>query len=414
MNRARNIRVFVAMLIFCTATSIPMSFFFFLLPAILRKAGYSPEIVSLVALVYLPYALRVLWAPLVDHISKGKQSRYQNIAFVSLFLGVVSIAGFFAFRPETDVTAIIVVAIVIFIFLATGMTALDGYIIKILSREERKTVSAYQAAGFTMGGILVGLGAIAVDGMGWNIIIIAMMAATAFLVVLFYFLLKPLIKLKSFSTTNQIEAAQSLSLWQFLKVGAIQRRIAISILANGGLGLTVGYLPIFQVDRGLTLGQVGMFGAIGSNLCGLFSALVAGGLLIRFGAWRTLAGICTAAVLFFASAALLHDDFPGQIFAIVISLTAMTLSYAYIVPYRALVLMISNGKHGATQAAFMSSFDVVVTIIAASLAGLAVTSFGLTGLFSISLIASFCGVLLALWAQTHANTIQTLPIKGIK
>lgn len=410
MNQASNVRVFVAMLVFCTATSIPMSFFFFLLPAILRKAGYSPEIVSLVALVYLPYALRVLWAPLVDRVANGKQSRYQNIAFVSLFLGVVSIAGFFAFRPETDVTAIIVVAIVIFIFLATGMTALDGYILKILSQEERKTVSAYQAAGFTIGGILVGLGAIAVDGMGWNIIIMAMMAATVILAVLVYGLLRPI----SFSTTNQIEAAQSLSLWQFLKVGAIQRRISISILANGGLGLTVGYLPIFQVDRGLTLGQVGMFGAIGSNLCGLFSALVAGGLLIRFGAWRTLAGICTAAVLFFVSAALLHDDFPGQTFAIVISLTAMTLSYAYIVPYRALVLMISNGKHGATQAAFMSSFDVVVTIIAASLAGLVVTSFGLTGLFLISLIASFCGVLLALWAQTHANTIQTLPIKGFK
>lgn len=49
------------------AQGLPYGFFTQALPVLLRDAGYSLKAISATSLLFLPWALKFLWAPFVDH-----------------------------------------------------------------------------------------------------------------------------------------------------------------------------------------------------------------------------------------------------------------------------------------------------------------------------------------------------------
>jgi predicted MFS family arabinose efflux permease len=393
MSRAGVQRINLGMAAFSAATSIPISFFFYVLPAVLRQAGHSAEVIGLVALVYLPYALRVLWAPPVDHIAAGRAARYRALAFATLAAAILGIVSFAAVNPREDLAATLSIATLVFAFLATGLTAFDGYVLATLGIKDRERISAFQAGGFTLGAIVVGVGAIAADGLSWTVTVMLLAIATTVLAVPMLILPKTAAPP---ATPDQDRSPHGL--WGFLKRPVVRRRIVISMLAHGGLGLPVGYLPVLQVDAGLSPGQIGLFGAVGSNICGLAAAVATGALVARFGSWRTLAAVSVAGLAIFVAVALLHAQLNGPTFAVSVALVVMALGYSYAVPYRALVLTICDVDNGATQAALLTCFDFVIALLAASVAGVIVGAIGLTGLFGVSAAACCAGALIAVRA----------------
>lgn len=391
-------RVSLGTVAFCAATSIPMSFFYYVLPAVLRQAGHSAETIGLVALVYLPYAFRVLWAPAVDRIAAGNARRYRALAFAMLIAAISSILGFAAINPRLDLAATLTIATLVFAFLATGLTALDGYVLATLGVQGRERISAFQAIGFTVGAIILGLGAMVADGLSWTAMVLLLAATTAILTI-------PLLVLpktrKSSEAANQSRLPHEI--WRFLKRPTVCRRIAVSVLAHGGLGLPAGYLPVLQVDAGLSPGQIGLFGTVGSNICGLVAAVVAGALVVRLGTWRTLIVVSIAGLVIFVAVAMSHALLNGPVFAVTVALIVMALGYSYVVPYRALILTICDGEKGATQAAVLSCFDVVIALLSASLAGVVVSAIGLTGLFALSAAACCAGAAVAIVASSRPD-----------
>ncbi len=400
MSLASVRRVNLGMVAFCAATSIPMSFFYFVLPAVLRQAGHSAEVIGLVALVGLPYALRVFWAPLVDRIAEGNAARYRALAFAMLGAAIISILGFVSVNPRVDLAATLCIATLVFIFLATGLTAVDGYVLSTLGTAGRERVTAYQAAGFTLGAIVLGVGAIATDGIEWTMLVLLLAATTAILTV-------PLLILPNVGPSSETPRSTNLrhGIWHFVRRPAVRRRIAVSVLAHGGLGLPAGYLAVLQVDAGLTPGQIGLFGAIGSNICGLIAAIATGAFVARFGSWRTLTVVILAGLAIYGTIAFFHAQLNGPIFAVSLALIVMTLGYSYIVPYRALILTICDVENGATQAAFLSCFDVMISLLAASVAGVIVGMLGLTGLFALSAALCCSGALVAVWALRRPDDL---------
>lgn len=405
---ASAIRIHIAMLAFCAATSIPMSFFFFILPATLRQAGHPAEVVSLAALVYLPYALRFLWAPLVDRVGQGAAARYRAVALAMLVAAVVALAAFLPLDPKRDAAAVLWIAALVFVFLATGMSALDGYIVSTLDDDGRKRVTIFQAAGFTLGAVAVGFGAIASEGVSWTSTVALLGGATAMLG-LTVAILPRLGTAPAGLGRSPIVAG----LRGFIGSPQVRRRAGLSLLAKGGLGLPVGYLAVLQVDSGLSAAEVGLFGTVGSNIGGLIAAFAVGGLLVRWGGWRTLAALCAAASCMLAAAALLHAELAGAAFAVTLSLTVLALGYGYAVPYRALVLTICGGAFGATQAALLSCLDIVVGILAAALSGVVVTMVGLGGLLGLAALGCLGGAVLAMHAVSLPDETSSTPLPQV-
>lgn len=389
-------RIRIGVAAFCVVLSIPMSFAFYVLPATLRQSGLGADIIGLVWLVYLPFVLRLLWAPSIDRVASRRPVAYRRIVLGAALAGLLSLLPLLLLDPAREVATVIGIMAFAIALLATGFTALDGYVIATLGQHGRNQVAAFQGVGYALGGIAFGLGSIATDGWGWMWLVTFLVTATFIAAI-------PLVALPAtaLAGTPQEPDPSTASAWRFLGSAAAMRRVAVAVLGHTGLGLNVGYLTVLQVDAGLTVGQVGLFNAVGGSVCGLLAAGIAGMLLLRLGGWRSLALIFVIGAMLFVSAGLLHGHLAPPVFAVALSAISMILGFAYDVPFRALALTISGGDRAATQAAIISSIDKIVAIVAALLAGVVVTAIGLGGLLLISAFACLSAIPICLRATSE-------------
>ena len=383
-------RFAVGLITFSAAISVPMTYCYFVLPAVLRETGHPAEIVATIALVYLPYALRVLWAPLVDRFGAESPLRFRRLALMCLVANVLALMAFMPFDPARNITGVFAVATTMSFLSGTGQTALDGYVLRVWGEEGRRRAPGQQATGFAAGGVIVGVGVLIIDGQGWTAMVTLLIVVSVACMLLFLFL--PRIP----EARVTINAARvSAGLGRFMRSRPALQLMAMSLMINGGMGLIGGYMPIFQVDSGLTSGQAGIFGAVGSNLCGLIAAMIAGVLVVRFGGWILLTGVGVVTALVFAGISLSHPAVSGPVFAVLITFAAMSLGFIYLIGHRALSLSVSGGPRAASQTAFLSSFDFSVVIIFGSMSGLIAATIGVSGLFALASGTTLIGGLAA-------------------
>ena len=70
IGRSHKLSLLIALYL---AQGLPYGFFTQALPVLLREAGYSLKAISAMSLLYLPWALKFLWAPYLDHLGTRKQ-----------------------------------------------------------------------------------------------------------------------------------------------------------------------------------------------------------------------------------------------------------------------------------------------------------------------------------------------------
>lgn len=365
------------------AAAVPLFFIYNILPASLRQAGQPPEIANLVFLAYLPFALRVAWAPVVARIGGGQVAIFRRIVLLSLALAVAITASLVAFEPGGGTLGIIAIATLAIIAIATAAVALDGYLLAGFPPEARVRCASLQGIGFALGGLVMGVGIMLGEGAGWSGIILLLVLITTGLA------LPALLLPVAGTTAEQVEDGSGVpsGLWRFLKSAPARRRLAFSLFGHGGLGLAGGMLPVLQVDAGLSLGQIGLVAAIGANGVGVIASWATGLVLRGNDVWRVALLVSLGSALCFAGFAV--AGFRAEpLVAIVLSLTVMALGYAFFVAFRALVLPVCAGPGGTTQAAALSSIDALVATVSAIAAGFVLSSGGLPAV--LGLAAGFC------------------------
>jgi MFS family permease len=386
------------------AAAVPLFFIYNILPASLRQAGQPPEIANLVFLAYLPFALRAIWAPLVDRLGRQRAPVYRLIVLTCLGLAALGIVSLLAYSPATGAIPITLAATVLIVLIATATIALDGYLMAMLPASERARSAALQGSGFALGGLAMGLGILACDGADWHVVVWLLMGTMAALAL-------PALALPAAAPAAFVPDANEITqrgLWRFLVGAASRRRIGLALTLHGGLALAGGMLPVLQVDAGLTLGQIALVSAAGANGVGLIAAWMTGLALQRISAWRMAAIVGLASALGFGAIAFAAPKV-GPAAAIALSLFVMALGYAFFVIFRALVLKGCGGPRGATQAATLSSLDAFVSTIFAILAGVVIGRFNLPILLSLSALLCAAGVALAWVAGGRADETDTTP-----
>lgn len=157
----------------------------------LARDGVDKTSIGLFALAGLPYALKFLWAPLLDHwmlpglASLGRR-RGWILAIQALLLATIAGLGLVDPKAMPFVTAAVVV--VIAFFSATQDVAIDAYRIEILDDPEQGAGAAATQAGYRAGMLVSGAGAIALaDFVDWAevyALLACLLAASMFCVVL--------------------------------------------------------------------------------------------------------------------------------------------------------------------------------------------------------------------------------------
>lgn len=386
------------------AAAVPLFFIYNILPASLRQAGQPPEIANLVFLAYLPFALRAIWAPMVDRLGRHRVPIYRRIVLACLGIAILGIASLLAFSPATGAASITLAATALIVLIATATIALDGYLMAMLPAAERARSATLQGSGFALGGLAMGLGILACDGADWHIVVWLLMGIMAALAL-------PALALPSAAHPGFVPETNETTrrgLWRFLAGAPSRRRIGLALTLHGGLALAGGMLPVLQVDAGLSLGQIALVSAAGANGAGLVAAWATGLALQRLGAWRMAALLGLISALGFGAIALGAPKV-GPFAAIALSLFVMALGYAFFVIFRALVLKSCGGPRGATQAASLSSLDAFVATVFAILAGLVIGRFGLPVLLCLSALLCAAGCALSWAAGRSADETDTTP-----
>jgi PAT family beta-lactamase induction signal transducer AmpG len=143
------------------AQGLPVGFLTQALPAILRKNDVSLAAIGGFGLLMAPWALKFLWAPVVDrYFSKALgQSRSWIIPTQCLTLLLLVVIGFL--EPSQLASSVILLSFFIVLFLinlmgATQDIATDGLAVRLLQKQQQRWGNAIQVLGSRLGFIFGG------------------------------------------------------------------------------------------------------------------------------------------------------------------------------------------------------------------------------------------------------------------
>ena len=329
------------------------------LPSLLRGTGASLQIVGLTALLWIPWGLRFLWAPLVERwrLPAGRSERRSRsliltgqwlIAAVLLSLGLLALAGHVALADYAVwmVAGLLLAALIA----ATTDVASDGFTVEQLSSQQRGWGNVAQVGGSYAGAMLGGGGFLLVAGwLGWPWALIAAGLAIIIMSVPMLLLQEP--------SRHRLPAGDvhRPRLLHALRRPEIRAGLLLMLLSSIGVRLTLSMFGPFLIDRGLSLEQLGWFFGSLSIGAGLTGAM-AGGWLVRIvPGWRAVwiaVGIkaCALAALAVAStssALTLQMSLIGVVFA--------ALGFVWVALYSALMGLASPLQSGVDFTLFQSA-----------------------------------------------------------
>ena len=246
---------------------LPYGFFTLAVPVVLRSEGLSLERVAASSLLLLPWAAKVLWAPVVDRV--GDKGSW----IVGLQLLTVVWFGGLAVLSPSRITEGLALAMVVASFLAaTQDVATDGLATALLDQDERGWGNGLQVAAYRLGMIVGGSAILLVYSHGgWS----ACFTTTS--VVLLVTTL-PVLVLRRFLPARA-EGSESPSLFSLVRAaGAMMPWLGFLAIAKAGDAAASTMVRPYFVDAGWSLdGLAGALG-LGGSAFGLAGAVL-GGLL---------------------------------------------------------------------------------------------------------------------------------------
>ena len=162
------------------AHALPLYFYNVALPAILRHQGVDLRWIGMLSLLYIPWAFKFFWAPLIDRFyfkKLGKRKTWLLFTQIALVLGVVALA---LTQFDYGLGVFVIVGLWISTFAATQDIAIDGYTVETFSESEYRLGSMAQSIGVALGSMVGGAATLWLYELyGWQTALISLAAMTA-------------------------------------------------------------------------------------------------------------------------------------------------------------------------------------------------------------------------------------------
>lgn len=264
---------------------IPMGLGFIALPAISRTLGWSPQEIGFLGVILVPWAIKFLWAPLVDRCRGGWLGpRRSWIAPAQLALVAIYLLLAAAPASQQALWTVLGLLLAANFVSATQDIATDGLAVEMLRATERGWANGLQIGGFSLGMIIGGaLTVVAYEQGGWQTSFLVLAAAMALTLV-------PVLmtaEAHGYVVPQDSRLPSRPSLANMLRrPGA---RVMLFIAGTFYFCTTmVGSMKgPFLVDAGLSLTEAGVVGGTGAATIAIAGAGLGSLLVHRFGASRT-------------------------------------------------------------------------------------------------------------------------------
>lgn len=240
------------------AQGLPYGFFTQALPVLLREAGLSLTMISATSLLFLPWALKFLWAPVVDQVGTRRQWL--------LFLQCAGVAGALVLASLKleggSLMALFAAAFVFNLIAATQDIATDGLAVRILDVRERGLANGIQVGAYRVGMILGGGLLLWIYAKtGWSVMFLCMAALLALTVLPVLWLREP-----HRERTERVRFSELAAGWAArLRVPGFLAFVTLICFYKFGDSMVASLIGPFMKDAGLPTETIALMkGTVGS------------------------------------------------------------------------------------------------------------------------------------------------------
>ncbi|MFG0273707.1 MAG: MFS transporter [Phycisphaerales bacterium] len=353
----------------------PIGYIWWAMPTKLRAAGMPVEQVgALTAMLTLPWALKFLWAPLVDGLRGPRWGLRSWVTLAQVLMGL-TLLPLVAFPLEDLVAAAPALLFAHAVFAATQDVGIDALAVRTLTHDERGRVTGWMQAGMLTSRAIFG-GAILYTerwlGEG---------GAAALLIGCIWFSMVMLWCSPADVRPGGVAARERFGVLGRAIVRALGRSstwlgVGIALVAGAGFEAAGWGIGPMLIDRGVEEAQVGLFRAAPVVGCMVVGALAGGWLADRIGHRRLVVASVLAIA---ASIGLLGgvDSAGASARALMVVASVMYLFIGSLTASSyALFMDLSDPAIGGTQfSAFMSATNLC-EVWAVAGAGLLVAGYG--------------------------------------
>ncbi len=366
---------------------LPFGFFTQGLPVILRHKGYSLGAIGLSSLLAAPWALKWLWAPLVDRAHAPRFGRRKSwivplqLLTVALLLGLAVLGAFESMR------VLLVSILLLNLLAATQDIATDGLAVELLAENERGLANGLQVAGYRLG-MIVGGGALLIwhERLG-DAGTFATMAVLTLLATV------PVLRLHEPSAVPSRSEKVDVAHW-LRRPGAL-KILALLVAYKLGDAFATSMLRPFLADLGLSLADIGwLLGTVGF-VSGMLGAMAGGALVNRVGRKRALIGFGFLQALTVAGYAYLaFAELRGWALYALCGFEHFASGMATAALFTCMMDWSSKESSGSDYTV-QASAVVIATGAAGALAGFSAQALGYVGHFGLATVVAFATLYVA-------------------
>ncbi|KRW62708.1 AmpG family muropeptide MFS transporter [Pseudomonas sp. TTU2014-080ASC] len=157
------------------AAGLPYMLVFSTLSVWLREAGVARDTIGFASLIGLAYAFKWVWSPLLDQWRLpflGHLGRRRSWLILSQILIAIGLAGMALCNPQTHLTWLIALAVLVAFASATQDIAVDAYRLEIADDTRQAALAASYMAGYRVAALLATAGALYfAEGFGSTILV---------------------------------------------------------------------------------------------------------------------------------------------------------------------------------------------------------------------------------------------------
>jgi MFS family permease len=398
MKNVKPLNKFLVLACLYTAQTMPGHFASNAMPVILRSEGFSLDRIGFMGLIGLPWALKFLWAPLVDRYgTRSNHYRTWVLAMQLLFAATTLAVSWLNFRE--DLGAIAVLMTLSYAFAATQDIAVDAYAVRTLKVHERGLGNGVQTGG-NMLGIVLGssVALVLYNYTSWTVTLVSL---GVFVLVLGV----PMI----YSTERTVaqearERASFRDLASYFRIPGAARWTVVMLTAFGGIFSAMTMCKPLLVDLGYGWNAVSFILGFYPLTAGVPAALPAGLAIRKWGVRQVfiaccLLGFVACSFLIVASMGL------GGSACLHAGLAAIIAVFAVLMTVLNTVAM-DFARRGREGSDFTLSLSVAFLggMICAVLSGVVAQTFGYAALFACSamLCLGVCALFLLLYKGGRA------------
>lgn len=373
------------------AHALPLYFYNVALPTILRHQGVDLRWIGMLSLLYIPWAFKFFWAPLLDRFyfkSLGKRKTWLLFTQIALVLGVVALA---LTQFDYGLSVFVIVGLWISTFAATQDIAIDGYTVETFSESEYRLGSMAQSIGVALGSMIGGAGTLWLYQLyGWQTALISLAAMTSLTMLAIF-------QIKEKSISEKI-AKHPPSLIRAFKRPEMLWVLALIVCYRFVEAPAMAMLNPMLIDQKWSLAEIGVLMSVVGAGIGLLAAVSAAFLLKKIAATQLLIWAGWARTLIYAllGTAVLLSWFDqwhrllGVFVVVILAIRyiAMTALYAHF-------MQTSSKDQAGTDFTILVCFELLVYFIGGAISGFLAKAFGYGNFYLILAAASILSVLLS-------------------